>query len=123
MAWLRRFGLHLAAAVGAAAIFVAAVSVGAQTQAPAARSEPAQGRVIQERSLAGTVLEVAGDEIVIQAPRGRHWRVQPFPGALIRVNNRQVELNAIQVGDRAVMLGQVQTRDRFMAHAITVRRR
>ena len=123
MAWLRRFGLHLAAAVGAAAIFVAAVSVGAQTQTPAARSEPVRQRVVQERSLTGTVLEVAADAIVIQNPRGRQWRVQPFPGALIRINNRPVDLNAIQVGDRAIILGQIQTRDRFMAHAITVRRR
>jgi hypothetical protein len=125
MSLARRFGLHLAAAVGATGIFVAAVAVGAQQNRPQSAPITASTaqRVVPERSLTGTVREVSPNTIVIQMARGRQWRVTPFPGALIRLNNRQVALDALQVGDRVVILGQQQDRESFKAHAITARRR
>jgi hypothetical protein len=122
MSWARRFGLHLAAAVGALGIFVGAVAVGAQQNRPQTPVATTQ-RVVPTRSLSGTVREVSPTSIVIQVGRARTWRVTPFPGALIRLNNRQLAFDAIQVGDRVVILGQQQDRESFKAHAITVRRR
>jgi hypothetical protein len=126
MPYLKRLGLHLAAAVGATTIFVGAVAVGAQQSRPAIVASAVQTpapreRVTPERSLTGTVREVASDAIVLQNARGRQWRVAPFAGALVKRNGRVANLGAIQVGDRVVVLGQAQARDRFMAHAITAR--
>jgi hypothetical protein len=152
---LGRFGLHLAAAVGATGVFFAAVAVGAQQEGPptadppsavvqsvppqpastpsAARKQdgptataPTQTptRPVPERSLSGTIREVAPDAIVIvQTARERQWRVSPLPGALIKLNGRAAKLDGLQAGDRVVILGQVQDRERFVAHAITARRR
>src|SRR5690242_13950443 len=120
VAWLKRFGLHLAAAVGATGIFVAAAAVGAtqtrqqvaviapastvvarpdRTPRPAvtpnavASEQPTAARgarpgVRPERSLAGTVREVQPDAIVVVGVGGRVWRIQPAPGALIRLNGK-----------------------------------
>jgi hypothetical protein len=143
--WLRRFGLHLAAAVGATGIFVAAAAVGAHQyqQAGALASppplvrpqrtpRPADGAQVvpspsavpanqQERALAGDVRSADQDELVVANPAGREWHVRPSPGALIRVNGKAAPLSAIQVDDRLVVLGTAQNRDTFMAHAITAR--
>ena len=162
-AWLKRFGLHLAAAVGATGIFVAAAAVGAtQTRdQPAAASlvtvatpglpAPAPGAtpgpatpntgtagaarsvatpaVAPERSLAGSIQEVLPDgELVVLGVGGRTWRVAPAPGALIRLSGKAAKLEALQAGDKVVILGQAQPRqrgqlgNRFLAHAITARR-
>ena len=209
-AWLKRFGLHLAAAVGATGVFVAAAAVGAsQTRqqaaivspdttivarpsrtprrptvevtptavppvadaqssgagptatpasgaspanppdateptappasgAPAANppaaSKPSSGQprptatpgaaaVRPERSLAGTVQSVGPDTLVVLGVGGRTWRVEPAPGALIRVNGKAAKLDAIQPGDGVVILGQAQAGPglRFLAHAITAK--
>lgn len=153
-AWLKRFGLHLAAAVGATGIFVAAAAVGAtQTRqqvatvtptasvvarpnrtpqvrptpeaTPPAAQQPARptAGVRPERSLAGTVREVQPDSISIQGVGGRTWRVEPAPGALIRLNGKAAKLDALQAGDTVVILGQAQAGPgaRFLAHAITAK--
>ena len=195
-AWLKRFGLHLAAAVGATGIFVAAAAVGATqtreqtgvapptvtlaaSRTPRESSEPsrpaaagigsagvtptpgagadgatpptpllgsggptppvsaggipsaAAPAVSPERSLAGTIQEVAPDgqgELLVLGVGGRTWRVAPAPGALIRLNGKSARLDALQPGDKVVILGQAQVRQRgqvgngFLAHAITARR-
>lgn len=193
-AWLKRFGLHLAAAVGATGIFVAAAAVGASqtrqqvasstppivatrtrqpggqskpsvvvspsappsvaaavptagsdsappvapsnapsprptprnTPAPAAAPAPtpAPGKVIPERSLAGTVKDVVGEEVDIVGIGGREWRVIPAPGALIRLNGKAARVDTLQAVDTVVILGQAQPGGpglRFLAHAITAR--
>jgi hypothetical protein len=132
VSWLRRFGLHLAAAVGATGIFVAAAAVGA-TQTRTSSTEvvavatPAASRTLAvrpERSVAGTIRSVDSDAIVVQGPRGRELRVTPVPGALIRVNGKTAKLDALQPDDKVVILGQAQPRNGgFIAHAITARRK
>jgi hypothetical protein len=162
-AWLKRFGLHLAAAVGATGIFVAAAAVGAsQTRqqvptlpaasvvarpnrtprptlepTPAAQTsaatpasvpqQPARTAVRPERSLAGTIREIQADGLsfTIQGVGGRTWRIEPEPGALIRLNGKAAKLDALQPGDTVVILGQAQPGPgaRFLAHAITAKSR
>ena len=153
--WLKRFGLHLAAAVGATGVFVAAAAVGAsqnhpaqapattiQTPGPVSRLRtpsvvprrtpaptptPSSGAepVVPERSLAGTVQDVEPDTLVVLGVGGRTWRVQPAPGALIRLNGKTARLDALAPGDTVVILGQAQRGQgaRFLAHAITARRK
>jgi hypothetical protein len=162
-AWLKRFGLHLAAAVGATGIFVAAAAVGAtQTRdqpaavpivtvatpglpaptagAPAGPATPIAGTtggarsaatpaVSPERSLAGSIQEVLPEGgLVVLGVGGRTWSVAPAPGALLRLNGKAAKLEALQPGDKVVILGQAQARqrgqpgNRFLAHAITARR-
>jgi len=131
-------GLHLAAALGATGIFVAAAAVGASqtrqnTDATAAAQTPAPDRprsagiaraVRPERSIAGTVREVQPDLLVVVAgPRGQEFRVIPDAGALIRLNGKTAALDSLQPDDRVVILGQAQPRTGFVAHAITARRR
>ena len=149
-AWFKRFGLHLAAAVGATGVFVAAVAVGAnqtreqafvapptavvapqRTRTPPAQrrpnvvATPAATRVIPERSLAGTVKEVQGDTVDVVGVGGREWHVVPAPGALIRLNGKAARLEGLQPGDGVVILGQAQPGPgaRFVAHAITAKRK
>jgi hypothetical protein len=138
MAWLRRLGLHLAAALGAVGIFVAAAAVGAhagrpdlgtllgQARPPAVTAQgtatPGRGpRIAPERSVTGTVREALPDGLVVDTARGQELQVRPAPGALIRLNGKAAPLGTIQAGDRVVILGQVQARGRFVAHAITAR--
>jgi len=160
--WLKRFGLHMAAAIGATSIFVAAAAVGAnQTRQPAPQQQPALAapsaqaratprpnqprrtptpttppssaatptpdKVAPERSLAGTVSSVLPDGLDVLGVGGREWRVSPTPAALIRLNGKAARLDALHVGDTVVILGQAQPRDgplyRFLAHAITARRK
>jgi hypothetical protein len=176
--WFKRFGLHLAAAVGATGIFVAAAAVGAnQTREqvaavspvtvppariraqptpasdsapattpalprprtkPAARASPdpvstptprpapAADKVVPERSLAGTIKEALPEGgLVVQGVGGREWRIMPAPGALIRLNGKAARLDALREGDNVVILGQAQpgAGNRFVAHAITARRK
>ena len=47
------------------------------------------------------------------------------PGALIRLNGKAARLDGLQVGDGVVILGQAQAGpgNRFLAHAITARRK
>jgi hypothetical protein len=141
MSWIGRFGLHLAAALGATGIFVAAAAVGAsQTRppdpdpvavvSPTPAARPGLGQLLtrrnavpQTRSMVGTVREVRADEIVIANLRGLELRIRPAPGALIRLNGRNSKLDALQAGDRVTVLGQAQARDLFMAHAVLARRR
>jgi hypothetical protein len=160
-AWIKRFGLHLAAAVGATGIFVGAVVVGASQvhqQEPAPASAPATStrtprtprptvvrtpatrpapsssgaaattqKVVPERSLAGTIREVSADGLVVLGVGGREWRVVPAPGALIRLNGKAAKLETLQAGDTVVILGQALAGQgqglRFMAHAITTKRK
>jgi hypothetical protein len=148
-AWIKRFGLHLAAAVGATGIFVAAAAVGAtQTRqqvanissptavatrvrpariprpnvAPVASPTPARA-VRPERSLAGTISQVEPDAITIVGVGGRTWRVVPDPGALIRLNGKAAHLDALQPGNTVVILGQAEAGRglNFLAHAITAK--
>ena len=138
-AWLKRFGLHLAAAVGATGVFVAAAAVGANQTHPQAgvatppiatvvRAEPTSNAtpavqvstptprqrlaaaVRPERSLAGTVQSVGSDSLTVVGVGGRTWTVQPAPGALIRLNGKTARLDALQAGDGVVILGQAQPR-------------
>ena len=55
------------------------------------------------------------------------FSVVPAPGALIRLNGKTVKLDALHAGDTLVILGQAQfapgSGNRFMAHAITARRK
>jgi hypothetical protein len=133
MPWLPRFGLHLAAAVGAAGVFVLAAAAGANQARPQPTPPPAvtavgtprperTPRVIPERSVAGSVRETRSDGVVVDTLRGVELQVQPAPGALIRLNGKTAPLDAIQPGDTVVILGQAQPRGRFLAHAITARR-
>jgi hypothetical protein len=142
--WFQRFGLHLAAAVGATGIFVSAVAVGAhQTQPrqppqaqvtgtapvrrtptprPTATAGLASGPVSPERYLAGTVRTVTPDVVAVQATGGREWQVSPAPGALIRLDGKTVRLDQLEPGDMVVILGQAQRpAGRFLAHAITAK--
>jgi hypothetical protein len=149
--WFKRFGLHLAAALGATGIFVAAAAVGAsQTReqvaatapisSPVARSPrpspiarvspsptPRADRVGPERSLAGSIKEVLPDSLDVVGVGGREWRIFPAAGALIRVNGKPAKLDALHAGDTLVVLGQAQlgpgSANRFVAHAITARRK
>jgi len=136
MSWWRRMGLHLAAALGATGIFVAAAAVGASqtrqstevvaspTAAPERPRPTAQARAVRpERSVAGTVREVRPDLLIVAGPRGQELRVVPAPGALIRLNGKTTPLENLQTDDRVVILGQAQPRSGFMAHAITARRK
>jgi hypothetical protein len=157
---IKRFGLHLAAALGATGIFVGAAAVGASqvrqqepaaasapaasprtprptvVRTPAARPSPASSasaaaapattqKVVPERSLAGTIREVSPDGLLVLGVGGREWRVVPAPGALIRLNGKAAKLETLQVGDTVVILGQAQAGQgsRFMAHAITAKRK
>jgi hypothetical protein len=134
-AWLKRFGLHLAAAVGATGVFVAAAAVGAhQTRdQPASLATPPAATVVPtrtprinlraERSLAGTIKEVQPDGLDVVGVGGRQWHVQPAPGALVRLNGKSARLEALQPGERVIILGQAESGPglRFLAHAITAR--
>jgi hypothetical protein len=134
VSWPRRFALHLAAALGATGIFVAAAAVGAnQTRtasevgsvaAPATPGPTRTPVVRPERSVSGTIRSVEADAVVVEMPRGRELRVEPVPGALIRLNGKTVKLDALQPDDKVVILGQLQPRNSgFLAHAITARRK
>jgi hypothetical protein len=162
---IKRFGLHLAAALGATGIFVGAAAVGASqvrqqepapasatatttrtprtprptvVRTPVARPSPSTSpsaaaapattqKVVPERSLAGTIREVSPDGLVVLGVGGREWRVVPAPGALIRLNGKAARLETLQVGDTVVILGQALAGQgqgpRFMAHAITAKRK
>jgi hypothetical protein len=131
-AWLKRFGLHLAAAVGATGVFVAAAAVGAhqtreQTAPPpvatVVRTRTPRPVVRAERSLAGTIKDVQPDSLDVVGVGGREWRVEAAPGALVRRNGKTAKLEALQPGDRLVVLGQAESGPglRFLAHAITAR--
>ncbi|HEV7666824.1 MAG TPA: hypothetical protein VGQ62_25040 [Chloroflexota bacterium] len=200
-AWLKRFSLHLAAAIGATGIFVAAAAVGAsqtrqqsatvvvgsatvtprpvvqrkpaaspspsplptaaaaaavatpvppaetpppvtpatqtakpngpaaRTASPVPRPSPTSApagaqKVNPERSIAGTVKNVAGDGLQVVNAAGREFRVTPVPGALIRLNGKTATLDQLAPGDTVVILGQLQPGAgmRFTAHAVTARR-
>lgn len=166
-AWFRRFGLHLAAAIGATGIFVTAAAVGAsqtrqqveivaspaaavRTRTPLVQRKPQvvaatptttprgtatpraasaaaanANKVVPERSLAGSIKAVSADGVEIVGVGGREWLVSPAPGALIRLNGKAARLEALQPGDKVVILGQAQAGapgNRFLAHAITARR-
>jgi hypothetical protein len=132
VSWFGRFGLHLAAAVGATGIFVAAAAVGASqtrqsteivTTAPTVTSARTPLLQRRERAVPGTIREVLPDALVVAGPRGQEFRVTPAPGALIRLNGRASKLDALQANDRVVILGQAQPRSGFFAHAITARRK
>jgi hypothetical protein len=139
VAWLGRFGLHLAAALGATGIFVAAAAVGASqtrqsteivapapspvARTPVTRPGALLNAVRPERSIAGRVLEVRSDVLVVRGLRGQEWRVSAAPGALIRLNGKAAPLENLQVDDQVVILGQAQLRGGFLAHAITARRK
>jgi hypothetical protein len=83
--------------------------------------------VVPERSLSGTINEVLPDAVLVVGTGGREWRIAPAPGALIRLNGKAARLDTLQAGDSVVVLGQAQTSQepvgRFLAHAITVRRK
>jgi len=134
----------MAAAVGATGIFVAAAAVGANqtrqsadvtatsvvvaTHTPAPRRTATPGATLTavvrpERSISGTVREVQPDLLVVQGPKGAEFRVSPAPGALIRLNGKTARLDALQVDDQVVILGQAQPRGGFLAHAITAKRK
>jgi hypothetical protein len=157
--------LHLAAAVGATGVFVAAAAVGAtqtrqqaalvstpviqtpvRARTPEARPKPqvvvatptsadqtsppvatprlrGTSSVRPERSLAGTIKDVQPDALDVVGVGGREWRVEPAPGALIRLNGKTARLDSLQPGDGVVILGQAQAGPglRFLAHAITAR--
>jgi hypothetical protein len=139
VAWLGRFGLDLAAALGATGIFVAAAAVGASqtrqtteivapgpspiARTPVARPAATASTVRPERSIAGKVIEVRPDALVVRSLRGQEWRVTAAPGALIRLNGKAARLESLQVDDQLVILGQAQLRGGFLAHAITARRK
>jgi hypothetical protein len=76
-----------------------------------------------ERSLAGTIRDVQPDFLDIVGVGGRAWRVEPDPGALIRLNGKAARLDALQPGDTVVILGQAEPGPglRFLAHAITAK--
>jgi len=126
-------GLHLAAALGATGIFVAAAAVGAnQTRqnteivaSPTGTPSALRAALVRrERAISGTVREVRPDVLIVAAPRGQEFRVVPDAGALIRLNGKSVKLDSLQVDDRVVILGQAQVRNGgFLAHAITARRK
>ena len=134
MSWFKRFGLHLAAAMGALGVFVGAAAVGANQYraGPAAPSEvvrphrtpappagvPANQR---ERSLVGVVRSASVDEIVVDSLAGREWHIHPSAGALLRLNGRTTPLENYAPGDRVVIIGVAESRDSFAAHAITGR--
>ncbi len=135
MSWSKRFGLHLAAALGALGVFVGAAAVGANQyraapsapppvvraqRAPAAPAGvPANQR---ERSLVGVVQSASSDELVVHSLAGREWHVHPSAGALLRLNGRGTTLENYAPGDRVVVIGVAQPRDSFVAHAVTGRR-
>ena len=151
--WLKRFGLHLAAALGATGIFVAAAAVGAsqtreqvaavaplpvsspvarpQRPSPIARVSPSPtpqpDKLGPERSLAGSIKEVLPDSLDVVGVGGREFRIFPADGALIRLNGKTAKLDALHAGDTLVILGQAQlgpgSGNRFIAHAITARRK
>lgn len=142
MSWLGRFGLHLAAALGATGIFVAAAAVGAsqirqstEMVAPQAtvtaprtpllprRAAAAAAALRPERAIAGTIREVLPDMVIVVGPRGQEFRVTPAPGALIRLNGKGARLDALQPDDKVAILGQAQPRGGFLAHAVTARRK
>ena len=144
MSWVPRAGRHLLAVVGAAGVFAAAAMAGAhqttaadpspsvatevalQTPAPAdsqAARAPRPPRTPRERSVAGSVREMRADGmLVVETLRGQELRVQPAPGALVRLNGKASALDGLKIGDRVVILGQAQPRRVFLAHAITARR-
>ena len=76
-------------------------------------------------SLSGTIREVLPDGLDIVGVGGREWRIVPAPGALIRLNGKAAPLDTLQAGDGVVILGQAQPGPggRFLAHAITARRK
>jgi hypothetical protein len=125
MSPLPRFAVHLVAALGAVGIFAAAATAGAtQTRLNRETVASAPANVRPERSIAGTIREVRGDEIIVAGPRGREFRVMPVDGALIRLNGKAARLDSLQPSDKVVILGQVQVRNAgFVAHAITARRK
>jgi hypothetical protein len=129
----------LAAAVGATGIFVAAAAVGAShppgatptpqtvvVPRPTPSAAPANAKVAPERSLAGTVRAVLPDGLDVLGVGGRAWLITPAPGALLRLNGRATRLDGLLPGDTVVILGQAQSGgggNRFLAHAITARRK
>lgn len=87
---------------------------------------PASAKVVPERSLAGTIKAVLPDGLDVVGVGGREWQVTPAPGALIRLNGKAARLDGLQAGDTVVILGQAQAGGggtRFLAHAITARRK
>jgi hypothetical protein len=95
-----------------------------QTQTrPAPHATTTPDKVLPERSLAGSIKAVRADEIDVLGVGGHEWHVAPVPGALIRLNGKAAKLDALQVGDNVVILGQAQPGPgaRFLAHAITAK--
>jgi hypothetical protein len=90
---------------------------------PTPGASPVAPKVNPERSLSGTITSVQGDGLEILGSGGRTWHVAPVPGALIRLNGKAAKLDALQVGDTVVILGQAEPGpgNRFLAHAITAR--
>src|SRR5262249_52668171 len=120
MSWYKRFGLHLAAAIGALGVFVGAAAVranqhraGPRTPPPPAgappRHTPAPPPALpanqRERSLVGVVRSASPDEIVVDSVAGREWHVHPSAGALLRLNGRGTQLENYAPGDRVVLIG------------------
>ena len=80
-AWIRRFGLHLAAALGAMGVFAAAAVVGAsQTRQPTDIAPQPIASVVRPRAAAGqrpTVVVTPAGETPTPIPRGRTAAVRP----------------------------------------------
>ncbi len=83
-AWLKRFGLHLAAAIGATGVFVAAAAVGA-SQTRQQDDIPAQVSVVRTRTPVGrpkpqVVVATPTPEPADAAPGVNPTAAQPQPG-------------------------------------------
>jgi hypothetical protein len=135
MSWFKRFGLHLAAAIGALGVFVGAAAVGANQYRAGPRTPPPEVRPRRtpapppavlasqrERSLVGVVRSASPDEIVVDSVAGREWHVHPSAGALLRLNGRGTQLESYAPGDRVVLIGVAGSDGSFAAHAVTGRR-
>ena len=102
-----------------------------QRPSPIARVSPSPtpqpDKLGPERSLAGSIREVLPDSLDVVGVGGREWRILPAAGALIRLNGKPARLDTLHAGDTLVILGQAQlgpgSGNRFVAHAITARRK
>ena len=132
---LARFGLHLGAALGAMVILLAASVVGAAqvrqatlAAAPAAVSgapqPPAPLPLLaprQQRTIAGTIVRIEPNRLVVRTLRGPERVVRPAPGALIRMGGRRVGVDQLQIGDQVAIVGRPD-RGVFVARIVTARR-
>lgn len=72
------------------------------------------------RILSGTVVGIDSNHVFFRA-QGLVWEVTIAPKAVIKLSGKSAQASSLEIGDRAILLGQSGNNAMFLARAITAR--